>query len=184
MSIQNVLTAALFKRDEEGRTVVFPNGVMGRGYVVPDAATEQKMRRSLMWLIITSGLVGGVGMQIMLALFGQVVGWTAKPWGITVAALLAIGIVHWIVAAQLARGMTPAGQRLGVVEALKRQAEAMPRWYLGLMVIVAALMVAGSAVWMVVGTSMAKYLLGLCGIGLFGVLMMQAVHGLTHRPQT
>ena len=42
MSIQNVLTAALFKRDEQGRTVMYPNGVIGRGYVVPDAATEQR----------------------------------------------------------------------------------------------------------------------------------------------
>ena len=66
MSIQNVLTAALFKRDDAGRTVVFPNGAAGRGYFVPDAATEQKLRRKLMWAIVAAGLLGGIGMQIML----------------------------------------------------------------------------------------------------------------------
>ena len=71
MSIQNVLTAALFKRDEQGRTVMYPNGVIGRGYVVPDAATEHKMRRTLMWLVLGSGLFGGIGIQVMMFIFGS-----------------------------------------------------------------------------------------------------------------
>jgi hypothetical protein len=40
MSIESFVTAANFKRDQAGRTIVYPFGWLGRGYFVPDAATE------------------------------------------------------------------------------------------------------------------------------------------------
>jgi hypothetical protein len=183
MSIQNMLLAPLFKRDGAGRTVMYPNGAMGRGYVVPDAPTEQKMRRTLMWLIVGSGLFGGIGMQAMLIFYGQVYMWTAEAWTIGVAALVAFGVGYRVVVKSLARGMMPAEQRMGMVEALKRQSEAMPRWYLWFIAVFAPLMVAGSVIWMVLGPSLANCALGLAGIVVFVVIMIQAVHGLTHRTQ-
>lgn len=68
-----------------------------------------------------------------------------------------------------------------VVEGLKRQAEAMPLWYLGLLVMLAPLAIVGSATWMVAGASIAKHLLGLVGVALYGTITMQAIYGLTHR---
>ena len=41
--------------------------------------------------------------------------------------------------------MTPLSRGSGLTEGLKRQAEAMPRWYLVIVVVFAALAVAGSA---------------------------------------
>jgi hypothetical protein len=184
MSIQNMLTAPLFKSDSAGRTLMYPNGALGRGYVVPDAPTEQKMRRTLMWLIISSGLFGGIGMQAMLVFYGQIYMWSAEPWMICVAAFVVFGVAYRMMANSLARGMMPTEQRMGMVEALKRQSEAMPRWYLWSIAVVAPLMVAGYVIWMVLDASMANYALGLAGIVIFAALMIQAVHGLTtHRPQ-
>lgn len=59
MSIKAFLTSALFKSDQAGRTIVYPNGVAGRGYFVPDAATELRMRRTLMWAVLGSAVFGG-----------------------------------------------------------------------------------------------------------------------------
>jgi drug/metabolite transporter (DMT)-like permease len=181
MSIQNVLTAALFKRDDAGRTLVFPNGAVGRGYFVPDAATEQKIRRTITWGVIGSSLFGIIGMQIIVAFYGDIFTWSSTPWTIALTALAAYSVGYRVVTKRLVRGMKPAEQRMGVTEALKKQAEAMPRWYLMFMAIIAALMIGGSAFWMVVGLSMMKYLLGLVGIVLFGAIMMQAIYGLSHR---
>ena len=88
MTIKNMLTAAMFKTDDAGRTVVYPNGAMGRGYIVPDPATEQRMRRVMQWAIIGSGLIGGVGTQVMRMVYGQVFEWTGEPWGIALAAMM------------------------------------------------------------------------------------------------
>jgi hypothetical protein len=76
--------------------------------------------------------------------------------------------------------MTPASQRLRVVESLKRQAEAMPRWFLGFNVVIAALMIIGSAFLMFVGASMVKSALSLGVIALFAVVMAQAIYGCTN----
>lgn len=184
MSIQNVLTAALFKRDDAGRTVVFPNGAAGRGYFVPDAATEQTLRRKLMWAIVAAGLLGGIGMQIMLVFHGQVYEWSTEPWIIAAATLVIYGVAYRAMAKSLTRGMEPAQLGMGVVEALKVQAEAMPRWYLWFIAVFATLTMGGLGFWMLVGASLLKCALSLGGIALFAVVMMQAIHGLTHRPQS
>src|SRR5262245_2523195 len=73
----------------------------------------------------------------------------------------------------------PAGAY--IVHAFKRQADAMPPWYLWLLAIMASLGVIGSASWMVGGLSVAKHLIGFAGTALYGTIMMQAVYGLAHR---
>jgi len=184
MSIKNVLTAAMFKRDEAGRTLMYPNGGMGRGYVVPDAATEQRMRSALMWLVIGAGLFGGIGMQVMIIVYGQASEWTAEPWAVAFAALVGLCAGHRLVVRMLTRRLRVAQERMGVAEAMRRQAEAMPRWYLWFIAVFSPLMVVGSVAWMMIGNSVMKYPLGLVCIILFGATMGQAIYGLTRRPQT
>jgi hypothetical protein len=183
VSIQNMLTAALFRRDQEGRTVMYPNGAMGRGYLVPDAATEQKMRRTLMWLVIGSGVFAVVGMQVMTIFFGPVHLWTVQSWVIAMAALVALAVGYRALMRALVQGLTPVGQRMGMLEALKRQAEAMPRWYLWFLVIFAPLLVAGSILWMAEDGSMMNRAVGLVGVLLFGAATVQAIYGLMRRQQ-
>ena len=84
----------------------------------------------------------------------------------------------------LTRVMPIVPQWSEIVEGLKRQAEAMPLWYLGLLAILAPLAIVGSATWMVAGASIAKHLLGLFGLALYGTITMQAIYGLTHRPRS
>jgi hypothetical protein len=83
----------------------------------------------------------------------------------------------------LARLMAPVRQWPQTCEALKKQAEAMPLWYLWSLAIFTGLATIGSLHWMVAGPSMAKHVLGLAGIALYASIMMQAIYGLTHRPK-
>jgi hypothetical protein len=82
----------------------------------------------------------------------------------------------------LSRAMAILPTWSGVVEGLKGQAGTMPLWYLGLLAILAPLAIVGSATWMIAGASIAKHLLGLVGLALYGTITMQAIYGLTHRP--
>jgi len=84
----------------------------------------------------------------------------------------------------LAQAMAAAVPRwAAIVEGLKRQAMAMPLWYLWLLAILAPLTMIGSAIWLVAGGSMVKHLLGLAGLAVFGITGIQAIYGMTHRPQ-
>ena len=82
----------------------------------------------------------------------------------------------------LSRTMAIVPKWSQVVEGLKRQAGTMPLWYLGLLALLAPLAIVGSAMWLVAGASIAKHLLGLVGLALYGTITMQAIYGLTHRP--
>ena len=82
----------------------------------------------------------------------------------------------------LSRTMAIVPEWSEIVEGLKRQAEAMPLWYLWLLAILAPLAIVGSATWTVAGASIAKHLLGFVGLALYGTITMQAIYGLTHRP--
>ncbi len=184
MSLQDALTAPLFKREDDGRTVMFPMGVWGRGYVVPDDATAQRMRRTLMWLMISAGLVGGFGSQIMAWLFGPPASWNPAAWAAAAGALAVVSAGYWLFTARLVRDLAPSSDRLGLIEALKTQAEAMPGWYLWLAAICAVLMLAGSAYWAIAGSTISNHLLGIGGVGLFGAATLQAIYGLTRRAKT
>lgn len=183
MSIKNMLTAALFKRDDAGRTVMYPNGAMGRGYIVPDAATEERMRRRVLWLVVGSGLFGGIGMQFLIIFYGQVTSWGGEPWAIAIGALAAFATGYRLAVRSMVRGMTPSGQRMGTMEAFRRQAEVMPRWYLWFIAVFAPLAVVGSAIWLLMDSSMSSRIIGVIGIALFGLITVQAIHGLRHRAQ-
>jgi Mn2+/Fe2+ NRAMP family transporter len=80
------------------------------------------------------------------------------------------------------RAMALIPRRLAVIDVL-RQADAMPSWYLWLLAIIAPLAIVGSGQWCFAGASIAKQLLGLAGIALYGTIMAQAIYGLIHRWQ-
>jgi hypothetical protein len=73
---------------------------------------------------------------------------------------------------------------LAIIKGLKRQAHAMPPWYLWLLAIFAPLAIVGSVQWWLVGASTTKHWLGLAGIALYGTIMAQAIYGLINRRQT
>jgi hypothetical protein len=73
---------------------------------------------------------------------------------------------------------------LAVIDGLKRQADAMPPWYLWLLAIFAPLAIVGSVQWWFAGASTAKQWLGFAGIVIYGTIMAQAIYGLINRRQT
>src|SRR5262245_48730004 len=81
----------------------------------------------------------------------------------------------------LARAMATVPKGSKIVDGLKRQAKAMPLWYLWLLAILAPLAIVGSATWIIADASIVKHLLGLAGLGLFGTVTIQAIYGLRDR---
>jgi hypothetical protein len=178
MSLQDVLTAPLFKRDQENRLVMFPNGALGGGYFVPDADTEKRLRKTLMWVIISAGAFGGFGSQIMMLAFGQPAEWTLGTWAVAVGALAVLAFGYRLVASRLSQGLAPSQMRLGLGEALMRQADAMPRWYLWTIAIGGGLMAAGSLYGLLAADALTERALAVVGLALFGTIVLQGVHGL------
>ena len=176
--MKDALTAALFERTADGQTIMYPNGVVGRGYIIPDKETEQRMRGILMWLVLTAGIIGGVGVAGLQAYFGAPLDWPAAVWlgALAVMALVAAG--YRVLAGRLAHGLTPVDARLGLVHALKKQARAMPRWYLISLAIFSPLMAASSLYGLVVGPTAGARALGFVGLVLFASTTAQSVYGL------
>lgn len=178
MSLQDVLTAPLFKRDQDNRLVMFPNGALGGGYFIPDADTEKRLRKTLMWVIISAGAFGGVGSQIMTLAFGQPAEWSLVTWAVAAGALAVLAFVYRLVASRLAQGLAPSQMRLGLGEAMLRQADAMPRWYLWTIAIGGGLMAAGSLYWVLAADGLGERVLAVVGLALFGAIVVQGIHGL------
>jgi len=178
MSIETFLTSALFKNDQTGRTIVYPNGVAGRGYFVPDAETEQRTRRTLMWAVLGSAVFGGGGMVALMGIYGPIFEWTAQPWIIAAVALALFNFGYRSWAKRLMRGMAPATERMRLVEAWKRQAEAMPRWYLWFNAIAGPILVVGIVFNIAVTQSAMMAVLSVICVPLFVVTSMQAFWGL------
>jgi len=81
----------------------------------------------------------------------------------------------------LARAIATVPRWAAIVESLKRQAMAMPLWYLWLLAILAPPTMIGSAIWMIGGASPVKHVLGSAGLALFAAIAMQAIYGLIRR---
>src|SRR5689334_19181529 len=86
MSLKKTLTDPTFIRDEVGRTIVYLYG--SKGYFVPDAATEDKLRTIRLWLLVAAFVPVMIGLPIMLLSYGQIYEWSFATWWIAIAALV------------------------------------------------------------------------------------------------
>src|SRR5262249_5817887 len=116
MSLKKTLTDLSFKRDEEGRTIVYLYG--RKGYVVPDGETEEKLRTVKLWLVIAALLLSNIVPLIPMLSYGQFYEWPLKAWFIMVAMLAVLNVGQRVVVRIVTRGMTPAAP-MGYVEALQ-----------------------------------------------------------------
>jgi hypothetical protein len=153
--------------------------MLGGGYIVPDEVGERSIRRSLMWLLHGSGVLGCVGPAVLLGFYGQISEWPIAAWAIAIVGFVAINIAYHLEANTLTRGMEPADLRMELIDALKRQAEAFPACYLWLVLLMAPLAVAGAMFWQVDSPSIINYAVATAGIACFITGAIQAVHGLT-----
>jgi hypothetical protein len=177
MSLRDMLTSHLFKQDDSGRTIVFPYGVLGRGYVL-DPRNEVRIRRSLGTLTMVAILLGVAGSQVVLLLFGNPSEWPYQVWGALGAALLSYGVGYRLIVAHLVQDLAVSPARLGLFEAVEKQAQAMPRWYLWVMFCTALMLCAGAAIATVAAGTMAERVMGMGGLVLFAIVLAQSVYGL------
>jgi hypothetical protein len=105
------------------------------------------MRHSLMWLVHGCGILGSAGPAVLLGFYGQISEWPIAAWAIAIVAPVAITLVYRLAANTLTRGMEPADLRMELIDALKRQFEAFPAWFLWLALLMAPLVAAGAVFW-------------------------------------
>jgi hypothetical protein len=153
--------------------------VWGRGYVVPDAATEARLRRIMGRMIISAIGIGVIGSQIMLGVFGTFAEWPAAGWATAGFAIATLAFAYRLFVAQMVEGLSPSPGRLPVLEAVARQAEEMPIWYLWLSVIGGGLLAVGAALMAWSSSSTPEQLMGVAGVALFAVVTLQACYGLS-----
>ena len=156
------LASSSFKRDKSGNICFYPWGVLGKGYSLPDEATEQRIR-------------GFVRRYYMISLpaiivLGSVVGW------LYAFVFLPILIVLYLMKCKsLTSDLSVVNEKLTIRESYTNSANAHNRTTLWLLLIFSLLFVAGGLFMIisdmsgfdkVVGLSCILFF-GACGVALF-----------------
>jgi hypothetical protein len=121
----SLATAAMFKTDDNGRRVIFPYGMLGRGYVLPDTSAEQKAERGMSALMAGAMAVCWIGFGVLRVLFGQPETWTLRAWSALIGASVVYLVLYHIAARRLTRGLTKSPLLLGVIDIAQRQAHCL-----------------------------------------------------------
>lgn len=152
MGFFDALTDGAFKKDSQNNTVFYPMGVLGKGYILPDAAREAQIRgflKKYYALIFVFVLVGILVRPLFL-------------WSI--AGLLGLCIWFFWIKQRLLKDCTISTDKLAAKEAYGNAAKGMPLWLLWLFAAVSALAVLMGVMLLING----KALLGIFFIVLFG----------------
>jgi hypothetical protein len=117
----------LFQKNEQGETVLYPFGLMGRGYLLP-AELETSVRRSMRLLILVSLVVSVCLGLLVLRIVNspgpaQLEGWTVFG-GLSV---LLIGLIVYF-QSRLAIGLEPVAARVPSSAWLRRGRSARAVW--------------------------------------------------------
>ena len=114
------LVASGFKKDNSGRTLYYPFGTFGRGYVILDDNKEKRIRSSLKrFYFISLPILIGTGM---------IFGWLY-------AIFLLIPVLLWAILLPklLVKGLQPCSTKMKVSDSIESSAEAHSRgmlWFL------------------------------------------------------
>lgn len=137
------ISAANIKTEPSGRTLYFPFGVLGRGYVVPDEVALEKLRRRLRWYFgLTIGLAGFAA-PFVVSLLEAMSFASAVMMALSLLALACLlGIA---VSRRLSRDMAATDEKLKLAEAVEAQARNIPRWFWPAQVVLWSLCILGGA---------------------------------------
>ncbi len=103
------LSDALFKIDRHGNTIFYPWGIIGKGYMLPDRQTEDKIRRFVIWYHFT-------GLAIIL-----IVGAFLGHWIVCLLLVLPAAIILWsLIAKRFVKGFQPSVEKSTFRENLKK----------------------------------------------------------------
>ena len=114
------LVASGFKKDNSGRTLFYPFGLFGQGYVIPNEKKEKSIRSSLkrFYMISLPVLIG----------IGIIFGWLY-------AILLLIPVLLWaiLLPKSLVKGLKPCATKMKVSDSIDSSAKAHSKgmlWFL------------------------------------------------------
>ena len=116
------LVASSFRKDSSGRTLYYPFGIFGRGYVIPNDEKEKSIRSSLKrFNIIALPILIGTGIFL---------GWLY-------AILLLIPVLLWaiLLPKSLVKGLQPCATKIKVSDSIDSSARAHSKgmlWFLSL----------------------------------------------------
>jgi hypothetical protein len=157
-----------FKHDAAGRTVFFPLGVFGKGRILPDAATEQRLRDRLVTqyqLAIVVAIALGALHNLLLML------------------VVGLGVVAWMSlrSLPLVAAFPPSDLRLS----WKDRYASPPSWGNGraqrFLLACGVALVAGGLLLLVVGGTLDERVGGIAVIVLFGAAGAAKAYGLRQR---
>lgn len=116
------LSDAIFKTDAKGRSIFYPWGVLGKGYILSNEPRKQQIRRFIKFYYMVS-LPSIIAVGILLG------------WIISVALLPIFFFWYFFATARLLRGLPVAGGRLSLSESYQSSAQAYAITYLWFMLI-------------------------------------------------
>lgn len=102
------LSDSSFKTDSHGNTIFYPWGIIGKGYVLPDKKTEDKIRKFVIWYHFT-------GLIVILV--------TGAFLGLWIVSLLflPIAVLVWCVQSKrFIMGLPQSDEKLSYKENLKK----------------------------------------------------------------
>jgi hypothetical protein len=183
MSFIDGMTAHMFRKDAEtGRTVFFPHGAVGRGYLIPDNVAEQRVRRFMRWMMIIALAIPILGVQVLILMYGPPMDWPMSVTTGAIGVVAAFTLINYLAIRRLVSGFQPTEQRLTFSEAVRTQSRGLPRWYLKTMVVVGPLLMVGTIMVLANADTMMDRIWGLLGLLLFSFSTTQAVTGLRSPP--
>ncbi len=158
-----------FKTTDNGVVLFYPQGIWGKGYVVPNVEKRQELRRALKKLHFFSLVV----VIPILAIVFPILQALSSPFGIIVTTYLAMGFVltvaEYFFRKQLARGLTAVSEKLTIWETMQHSAKSQSIDLLLLLEVGSMLCTAGS-VWAMLNRQLVWYLRlnGVLGTLFFG----------------
>lgn len=103
------LADSSFKVDNQGNTLFFPWGILGRGYVLPNIETEKKVRRFVTWYHF-------IGLTLVL-----IIGPFLMLWSVAFALMIPTAIIAWWVQAKrFIKNLKQTEERLTLKENIKK----------------------------------------------------------------
>lgn len=146
--VTDIFAASLFRTDDQGRRVYAPSAMSTRRYILPDAASEVRLRRRLGWTLLGSIAASLLLISAACLTFGPPQDWTAAIWLGAAAVFAAQMYLNTRLGKRLTAGLelVDAGQSVGFFRAMADQVIAWPRWLCWLEAITGPLVLVGGIV--------------------------------------
>lgn len=150
------LAEACFKKDEAGRTIFYPLGVLAKGRVLPDSLTEDRVRRFMIRYYKVT-----LPVTILLAAFHK--------WGLLVTAAIVSFIWFYLFCRKTTAHLPISDSKLTLREGYASSAKAHNKITLWVLFVVSILFIAGGLFLTIAAPTFEKRLTGLACLGFFAL---------------